>query len=138
MRTPSQREVRATADSSGAPVQEKGGEEAEFEEASSSDGAPDASTSGIGSRPVWSSCSQFCGGWRAELSEGELTSQRTFIVSLGLGVLGVEDLSWSGEGETRLLCCQRSIELCEEAERGCEWCYGGDPGATVVETILSP
>ena len=138
MRRPSQREVRATVDSSGPPVQEKGGEEVEFEEASSSGGAPDASASGIGPRRVWSSCSQFCGGWRAELSEGELTSQRTFMNSLGLGVLGVEGLSPSEEGEIRLLCCQRSIELCEEAERGCEWCYGGDPGATVVETVLSP
>jgi hypothetical protein len=134
VRRVSQREVRATVDSSGPPVQEKGGEEVEFDEASSSGGAPDASASGIGSRPVWSSCSQFCGGWRAELSEGELTSQRTFLVSLGLGVLGVEGLSLSGEGEIRLLYCQRNTELCEEEERGCEWCSG----ATVVEIVLSP
>jgi hypothetical protein len=40
--------------------------------------------------------------------------------SLGLGVLGVEGLSPSGEGEIRLPYCQRSTELCEEAERGCE------------------
>jgi hypothetical protein len=53
--------------------------------------------------------------------------------SLGLGVLGVEGLSWSGEGEIRLLCCQRSIELCEEAGD-----VNGAPGSTVVETVLSP